>query len=73
MNVGQNAVESFLKNEGGRIAGEACDPLLPAVHNFMSAGEAVSLVLMGVWEDKLGLPKGALTSLHGGKGGSGAR
>lgn len=73
MNVGKDAVEAFLNNKGGRIAVEACDSLLPSVQDFMRAGETVSLVLLQVFEEKLGLPKGALVGLHGAKGGSGAR
>lgn len=73
MNVGQNAVDAFLKNEGGRVALETCDSILPGVQKFMHAGESVSLVLLAVIEEKLGLEKGALVELHGGRGGSGAR
>lgn len=73
MNVGHNAVDDFLKNQGGRICVEASDKTLPSVKRFMDAGREVSLVLLGAIEKKLELPQGTLVDLHTGKNGSGAR
>ncbi|KAH9816880.1 hypothetical protein DFH28DRAFT_1156744 [Melampsora americana] len=73
MNVGHDAVDSFLKDQGGRVCLEASDKTLPSVQKFMDGGREVSFVLLDIIERKLELPQGTLVDLHNGKNGSGAR